>query len=317
MTPLRPTPTAPLLSASPTNKPAVRPPAGQDQAAPNLRLALPKGRMEKGVAALLAEAGLALRSTSRSYRPELAQAGFDTKLLKPRAVIEMLAAGTRDLGFAGADWVQESEANLIELLDTGLDRVQLVVAAPESILVDGRLPDRPLVVASEYASIAQRWIDDNKLDATVLRSYGATEVLPPEDADCIIDNTATGATLAANALEIIDVVMSSSTRLYASKQAMADQDRRQRIETFAMLVESVLEARQRVMVELNVGADALDALVEALPCMREPTVSSLRSSEGFAVRVAVKRSVLPTLIPLIKSLGGTDIVVTKPEQIVP
>lgn len=282
-----------------------------------LRLAIPKGRMYEGVVRLMSDAGLGLESSSRNYRPVISADGYEVKLLKPRAIVEMLAVGSRDLAFAGADWVVETGAELVEILDTSLDRVRLVAAAPEAILSGGKLPERDLVVASEYANLAQRWIRQRQLRASFLPSYGATEVLPPEDADCIVDNTATGATLAANGLAIIDEIMTSSTRLYASPAAIQSPEKRDRIEHFALLIRSVLEARQRVMLELNVSQDKLDALVEILPCMREPTVSHLRSESGFAVKVAVKRSELPKLVPLIKRLGGTDIVVTKPEQIVP
>ena len=228
----------------------------------------------------------------------------------------MLDTGARDLGFAGADWVEEGAADLVELLDTRLDRVRLVAAAPESILDRGELPRRPLVVASEYVNLAKRWIESRRLEASLLPSYGATEVLPPEDADCIIDNTATGSTLAANNLRILDEIMTSSTRLYASRRAMQDVAKRAAIERFAMLVQSVLEARRRVMVELNVPADRLNELIEILPCMREPTVAPLHASGGFAVKAAVLRDELPRVIPAIKSKGGADIVVTCPEQIV-
>jgi ATP phosphoribosyltransferase-like protein len=174
-----------------------------------------------------------------------------------------------------------------------------------------------MVVASEYAGLTARWIADRGYDARVLRSCGATEVLPPEDADCIVDNTATGSTLVANGLEIFDELMTSSTRLYASRAAMDDPSKRDRIEGLVMLVRSVLEARARVMVEVNVSTEALGAVVEALPCMREPTVSPLRSASGYAVKAAVERRVLSRVIPAVKAAGGTDIVVTTPEQIVP
>ncbi len=285
--------------------------------APTIRFAVPKGRMHDGVASLLAEAGVRLSVTARDYRPAIGLPGFEVKILKPRAIIEMLDAGARDLGFAGADWVAEAGIELVELIDTGLDHVRLVAAAPATILVGGRLPDRPIVVASEYVELARRWIAEKGLDARLLRSYGATEVLPPEDADCIIDNTATGATLAANGLDIIDDLMTSSTRLYASPRAMEDPAKREAIERFVMLVRSVLEARGRVMVEVNVDAASLESVIDALPCMREATISQLHGSEGFAVKAAVPRRELPGVIPVIKARGGTDIVVSRIEQIVP
>ncbi len=281
-----------------------------------IRFAIPKGRMQDKVVRLLADAGIGVSATARDYRPSIALDGFEVKVLKPRAIVEMLGAGARDLGFAGEDWVAESDADLVELLDTGLNPVRLIAAAPESILESGRLPTRPLVVASEYVGLTRRWIEGRGLDATLLRSYGATEVLPPEDADCIVDNTATGSTLAANNLVIVDELMTSSTRLYASREAMDDPSKCPGIERFVMIVQAVLEARKRVMVEVNVSAGALGAVIEALPCMREPTVSALRSESGYAVKAAVPRAELARVIPSIKRAGGTDVVVTTPEQIV-
>src|SRR5437879_3824720 len=130
-----------------------------------LRLALPKGRMEQAVLTLLGDAGIRSRPSARGYRPEVSLPDTEAKTLKPQNIVEMLSLGSRDLGFAGADWVAELEANVVELLDTGLDPVQVVAAAPEELLEDGAVPARPLAVASEYELRARSWIDDGGLQA--------------------------------------------------------------------------------------------------------------------------------------------------------
>lgn len=282
-----------------------------------IKLAIPKGRMYEGVSRLMRDAGIKIRTSSRDYRPTLSLPGYDVKILKPRAVIEMLDLGARDLGFAGEDWVREDNADLVELLDTGLDRVRLVAAVPERSNEDELLNRDGAVVASEYVNLTQRWIEAKGYNARLIRSYGATEVLPPEDADCIIDNTATGSTLDANNLRIIDELMVSTTRLYASKAAMENPEKREQIERFTLLIRSVLEARVRVMLELNVSSDNLAGVIDILPCMRTPTVAPMHNDDGFAVKVAVPREQLTQVIPQIKQRGGTDIIVTNPGQIVP
>lgn len=282
-----------------------------------LRLALPKGRMQDGVVTLLADAGIRLTTTARSYRPHITFAGCEVKVLKPQNIVEMLQAGSREVGFAGADWVAELDGGLVELLDTGLDPVRVVAAATAELLEDGRLPQRRLVVASEYERLTRGWIAARDLDAVFVHTWGATEVFPPEDADLIVDNTATGSTLAANGLVIVDELMSSSTRLYAGPGAFDLPSHREAIEGLVLVLRSVLEARHRVMVEVNVGADALDALLAVLPCMRQPTVSQLAGDAGFAVKAAVPRAVLAQIIPELKACGGADIVVTRLAQIVP
>ncbi len=280
------------------------------------RLALPKGRMQAGVLNLLTDAGVTIHLDERRYRPSISLEGFSTKLLKPQNVVEMLQAGSRDVGFAGADWVAELGASVVELLDTGLDPVRIVAAAPAEMVEKGTLRNRSLVVASEYRCIAAEWIADEGLEATLVRSYGATEVFPPEDADVIVDNTATGSTLKANGLAVVQELMTSSTRMYANPRALDDPRHRDRIENLTLVLSSVLQARRRVMVEVNVTADRLDTLVRVLPAMRKPTISRLHGEDGYAVRVAVPRDSLPTLIPLVKERGGTDVIVSQPTQIV-
>jgi ATP phosphoribosyltransferase len=281
-----------------------------------LRLALPKGHMQKAVEALLADAGIAVTRGGRSYRPRLSLPGVEVKLLKPQNIVEMLHVGSRDVGFAGADWVAELDARVEPLLDTGLDPVRVVAAAPEPLVNAGWPPPGPLVVASEYERLTQQWIAAQGLDARFVRSFGATEVFPPEDADCIVDNSATGGTLEANKLLEVDELMCSSTQLLAHPAAMDDPVKRETIERLVLVLGAVLEARKRVMVEVNVSADRLEAVIAMLPCMREPTVGALHGDSGFAVKAAVPRGDLPRVIPEIKAAGGTDIVVTKLAQIV-
>ncbi len=281
-----------------------------------IKLGLPKGRMNKGVLDLLDTAGIKVRVSSRAYRPSISLPAYDTKILKPQDIVEMLNIGSRDLGFAGADWVDELKADIVEIVDTKMDPVRLVAAAPKDLLENGKLPKKHIVVASEYQRITKDWIEKTKLDASFVRCYGATEVFPPEDADCIIDNTSTGSTLRANGLEITDEIMTSSTRLYASKQAMANPVKKKEIERFALLVRSVIDARSRVMVLVNVESEDLEKVVSLLPAMRQPTVNQLHSGAGYVVKAAIPREDLPEIIPAIKKAGGTDIVVNKICQLI-
>lgn len=291
-----------------------------------LKLALPKGRMQTGVLQLLGEAGIKVKVDERGYRPTVSLDHVDAKILKPQNIVGMLHAGARDLGFAGADWVAElgvspEEAGadgLVTLLDTQLDPVRIVAAAPESLLVEGRLPSgRSFVVASEYERLTRAWIERRGLSGSFLRSWGATEVLPPEDADVIVDNCATGSTLRANQLAILEDLMTSSTRLFAWPRALDDRHKRARIEDLVMLLRSVLEARSRVMLECNVSAQDLERLIAVLPCMRQPTIARLHGEDAYAVKAAVPQKDLPTLIPRLKAHGGSDIIVARLAQIVP
>lgn len=316
-------------SAAETLTPEARSTPNEANATRALRLGLPKGRMQKGLFQLLSDAGLPVRETARGYRPRIQspdpERTFEVKLLKPQNVVTMLLSGRRDLGFCGADWVAELGADtaeaeggpLVELFDTGLDAVRLVAAAPRELLETGALPGRPLMVASEFTRLTQRWITARGQGDSFVRSFGATEVFPPEDADLVCDLTQTGATLEANGLEIVDELLCSSTRLYARARLLDDPQLAQRTDEFVLLLRSVLEARQRTIFECNVPADRLDAVVDVLPGLGRATVAELAGGAGYAVKAAVPRTELPRLIPLVRARGGTDLLVSSLDQVLP
>lgn len=293
---------------------AVRPDPSPPTAVSTLRLALPKGRMQVEIDRLMNDAGLLVEPEIRGYRPRVRGIdGLEAKRLKPQAVVSMLGQGTRDLGFAGADWVEELGIDVVEVLDTGLDPVRIVAAGPADLEV--RRGDR-VRVATEMPALAARWAAARGIDLVPVRSWGTTEVLPPEDADVIVDVVQTGATLAANGLRVIDEIGTSSTRLYASREAIDCRNRGPVVRRIADLLRAVLEARSRFLVELNVGEADLEAVLDVLPCMRRPTVSRL-AGDGYAVRAAVPREDFLDVVERVRAAGGTDLVVGEPRQVIP
>ncbi|MGI5172669.1 ATP phosphoribosyltransferase [Treponema sp. OMZ 840] len=298
-----------------------------------LKILLPKGRIYENVVELFAGAGIAVKLPERAYRPIVNQDDLEAKVMKPQNIGKLLEMGAHDCGFTGRDWIDETGADVEEIMDLGFDKVRIVAAVP-SALNDEDLKSKRIIAATEYEHIARRWLDGRKIQAVVLRTYGATEVFPPDDADMIIDNTATGRTLAENGLRIVETIMESSTRFFASKAALANPEKKRKIMELKMLFEAVLNARGRVMLEMNVSAENFDKLVRGLPSMRSPTVSPLYSAQsggnaagasdsvqtdgsaqtsgsagasGFAVKIAVKQSDVPALLPRLKELGATDI----------
>jgi len=272
-----------------------------------LRILIPKGRIFEHVSRLFGEAGFPMTLADRTYRPVLGVDWLDAKIMKPQNVGQLLELGSHDAGFTGIDWIRENDSDVEEILDLGFDRVRIVAAIPGEWEVS-RLRDRRIVAATEYVNLAGVWLSEQGWDYRILRTYGATEVFPPDDADMIIDNTSSGQTLRDNGLQIIATLLESSTRFVASKKAVADPEKRGRIEELAVLFQAVLDGRDRVMLEMNIPKAAFSRIVEGLPAMRSPTVAPLYGDEGFAVKIAVKRSEVAAIIPRLKSLGALDIV---------
>jgi len=271
-----------------------------------LRILIPKGRIFDNVARLFSEAGFPISLADRTYRPSLGADWLDAKIMKPQNVGELLELGSHDAGFTGIDWIKESGADVEEILDLGFDKVRIIAAVPQDY-DETKLRSKKLVVATEYVNLAQAWLKSSGYEYRILRTYGATEVFPPDDADMIIDNTSSGQTLRDNGLKIIGTILESSTRFTASRSALADPEKRRRIEELAMLFRAVLDGHERVMLEMNIPKEQFESLAN-LPAMRSPTVAALYGDAGYAVKIAVKKHEVPDIIPKLKNLGALDIV---------
>jgi len=281
-----------------------------------LKMVIPKGRMYDKVNQLLADAGIKVQGSSRSYRPTCNDSSLQLKLLKSANIPPLVALGQHDIGFAGLDWVKEQNADVEKVLDLGFDPVRIVAAIPEDWDWE-KIKQRPIIAVSEYRNLCSNFLQEQDINFTFLRSYGATEVFPPEDADVVVDNTSTGSTLVANRLKIVAEVMCSSTWFIANKMALADPIKRERIEHLALLFKSVLEGRDRILLEMNCDENRLDELVDTLPAMKSPTIAKLYRQSGFSVKAAVRKSDVKDLIPQLIQAGATDILEMPIRKVVP
>ena len=277
-----------------------------------LRILLAKGRIYESVYELLSDVGISLKLAERTYFPSTNQDDLAFQVVKPQIASALLAGGKADVGFSGKDWVYENgvQNGVEEIMDLGFDGVRIVAAIPNTVDFES-LVQKPVTIATEYQNLSKKWLSEKKIDGTIFRTWGTSEgfVQDNEDslAQILIDNTSTGSSLRANNLKIVDTLMTSSTRMYASKAALKDPAKKQKIMELKMLFESVLNARGRVMLEMNVSKENFDGLIKALPSMKSPTVSPLFGDDGYAVKIAVKKSEVPTLLPKLQSLGATDI----------
>lgn len=277
-----------------------------------LKILLAKGRIYESVYELLNDVGITIHLPDRTYFPTTNQKDLAFQVVKPQITSALLAQNKADVGFSGKDWVYENgvQNKVVEIMDLGFDPVRIVAAVPETVDYDALLK-KPVTIATEYQNLSKNWIKEKKVCGTIFRTWGTSEGFvrddPDSEAQILIDNTSTGSSLRANNLKISDTIMTSSTRMYASKKAMQDPAKKQKIMELKMLFEAVLAARSRVMLEMNVAKKDFNNLIKGIPSMKSPTVSPLFGDDGYAVKIAVKKSEVPTLLPKLHSLGATDI----------
>lgn len=279
-----------------------------------LSIALPKGSLGEQTLLLFTQADLEVRKSSREYNPTIADPRIDkVKILRPQEIPVYVAQGYFDLGISGFDWVTESGADVVEVAElpyakTGTGVVKMVLAVPDDSPVHSAADIAPgSRITTEFPNVTRAYFEKLGIPVEVSFSYGATEAKVPEIMDALVDLTETGSTLRRNGLRIVDVVLTSTTRLLANKDAWADPVKRVEIEEIRTLLLGVIEARGRVLLEMNVCAERLEAVIAELPAMKRPTVNQLYGSQDYAVTTVADKSTVNVLIPRLKAAGAEDI----------
>ena len=183
-----------------------------------LNVALPKGRLGDKVYNLLAGIGYGCPedyNATRKLVVENPEAGIRYFLVKPSDVAIYVEHGAADVGIVGKDILTEASADVYELLDTGLGKCRMCVAAPADYKDD---PSRPVRVATKFVNIAKRYYASMGRDIDIIKLNGSIELAPILGlSDVIVDIVETGTTLRENGLKVVTEFMPISARFIANK----------------------------------------------------------------------------------------------------
>ncbi len=280
---------------------------------PLLMLGLPKGSLEESTKNLFAKAGFKITTSSRSYRPSIDDPELDGRFIRAQEVSRYVEHGFFDCGLTGQDWILENESDVVDVCDliyskASTQKSRWVLCVPEASPIQKAEDLAGKRVATELVGTVKRYFEKKNVKVDVEFSWGATEVKVPDLVDAIVDITETGSSLRANKLRIVDTLMETNTKLIANKASWANPAKRKKIETIAMLLKGALEAGSKVGLKLNLPKASLEAVVKALPSLRNPTVSPLTNPEWVALETIVDESVVRVFIPQLKALGAEGIV---------
>ena len=183
-----------------------------------LNIALPKGRLGEEALALLSAAGFtdaAAPADDRSLIFENPEGDVRFFWAKPSDVAIYVERGAADIGIVGKDCLVEQRPDVYELMDTGLGRCRMCVAAKDGWADNGRAVLR---VATKYVNTARAYYESIGRDIDIIRLSGSIEIAPVIDlSDVIVDIVQTGRTLAENGLSVVTPVFDISARLIANK----------------------------------------------------------------------------------------------------
>jgi ATP phosphoribosyltransferase len=279
-----------------------------------LKFVLPKGSLEKATFDLFDAADLSInRSSAVDYKATIDDPRVDeVRILRPQEIASYVQEGLFDIGITGRDWIEETNSDVVSLGElkyskaTSLPiRVVVAVAQDSPAQTVAHLKDG-VRVTTEYPEMTRRYFAERGVKADIRLSYGASEAKIPDIADCVVDITETGRALRAAGLRIIDTMLTSYTELIANKQSWEDPAKRHAMEQIMTLLTGTLEARDKVLLKLNVAKSAMDGVLQLLPSAKSPTIAQLASGD-FAVETVVPKRGINTLIPALIDAGASDL----------
>ena len=278
-----------------------------------LKLGIPKGSLENATIELFRRAGFHITTSSRSYFPAIDDPEIECMLIRAQEMARYVEDGVLDAGLTGLDWVEENEAQVHTVCDLiyakqSFGKVRWVLAVPEASPIRSVKDLEGKIVATELVATTKRYLAANSVKAKVEFSWGATEVKPPELADAIVEVTETGSSLRANKLRIIETVLESNTQLIANVDSWKDEWKRHKLQDVQMLLDGAINALGKVGLMLNVSRDCLQAVLEVLPALKNPTISQLSQGDWLAVNTILDESTVRTIIPRLKKAGAEGIV---------
>ncbi|PSP91925.1 ATP phosphoribosyltransferase [Halobacteriales archaeon QS_4_66_20] len=280
-----------------------------------MRIAVPnKGRLHEPTTELLERAGLHIvDGADRKLYAETVDPDVTVLFARTSDIPEYVRDGAADLGITGYDQVRESGADLVELLDLDYGTCRIVLAAPEDGDISTVSDLEGTTVATEFPTITAEFFEERGADVDVAEVSGATELTPHVDiADGIVDITSTGTTLRMNRLAVVEEVLTSSVRLFASPEAADDP----KVDQVATALGSVLAAEDQRYLMLNAPADSLDEIKDVIPSMGGPTVMDIAGTDQVAVHAVVEEDRVFETISELKGVGASDILVTEIERLV-
>ena len=278
-----------------------------------LRIGIPKGSLQESTLRLFRNAGYTIKLAERSYVPVIDDPELEGLVIRAQEMGRYVENGILDMGITGLDWVLEQNSKVKEVArlrysKVGFKGVKWVVAVPNDSPIKNIRGLKGKVIATELVGFTTRFLKAQKIDATVEYSWGATEAKPPRLADAIVEVTETGASLEANNLRIIDTILESETVVIANRAAVRDKWKKTKIENIVMLLKAALLADGKVGLKMNVPKGKLKTVIDTLPSLHTPTVSSLSDGAWVAIEVIIDEQVVRDIIPSLRRAGAEGIV---------
>ena len=145
---------------------------------------------------------------------------FTFLLVRNQDIPNYIKYGAADLGIVGLDVLEESNAQLIKLLNLKIGTCRVSIGMPKDKNLDD-IYNKPVVkVATKMVNIAKKYFSSKSISVDIIKLYGSIELAPLVGlCDIIVDIVESGDTMKQNGLIEEEVIFTSDAYLVANQNS--------------------------------------------------------------------------------------------------
>ena len=259
-----------------------------------LRIAIQKsGRLAEPARTLLSACGLSWRESRDKLFCYGESLPVDLLLVRDDDIPGLIADGVCDFGIVGRNELNEQAAARAriglpqayrEMHALGFGGCRLMLAVPEAWEWQGPEQLQGTRIATSYPAILGQWLQEQGVEASVVELSGSVEIAPKlGTADLICDLVSSGATLLANQLKPVQVLLESEAVLAGPARELGDQ----RADLASMLLrrmDGVLKLKDSKLLMFRADRATVPALLRLLPDADPPTYLSSEASGPLSLQ---------------------------------
>lgn len=290
-----------------------------------LRIAMQKsGRLSDPARQLLKQAGFQFRSDKDQLFCYGEGCAIDLVLVRDDDIPQLIAENLCDLGIVGRNVLQEKalelqgspHRGLQELMPLAFGGCRLSLAVANGQDWRGIADLRTRRIATSYPNLLAGYLQANGIDADIVALNGSVEIaIKLGNADAICDLVSSGATLVANGLKEVEIILQSEAVLASQSTPFGDA-RDALLANFTGRIEGVLKVQASKLILCRAGLSDLDAVLQLLPDAQAPVISPVWGSEGqVSVQALCQGMVTWQCLEAMKSAGASGLMVLPVEKL--
>ncbi|MFM9096630.1 MAG: ATP phosphoribosyltransferase [Actinomycetes bacterium] len=275
-----------------------------------LKIAIPnKGQLAEPTQKLLREAGFLKSHHPRDLVVSDPDNDIEFFFLRPRDVATYVGEGTLDFGITGIDLLVDSKSSADVMIELGFGKSTFRIATDSQLGIKNLKDLEKKRIATSYPNLLYKWLTENSLNSEIVSLDGAVEnAIRLGVAEAIADVVDTGTTIKQAGLIFVgETISKSQAVLIKSKKVSTSLE----VDTFMRRINSVLVAREYVMMDYDIEKTNLDRATVITPGFESPTISPLQETNWVAVRSMVKKAEVHKVMDELYKIGAKAIIVTE------